>query len=222
MPARSAPFSLSVPANSTNTTRQLVFGNEGAVYRVFNSTDRANPMDKKFRLSATAAAGSFVEVDQDLHPTMSIDVSVGPTDNAVARPIGIRARFINGLATPEEMTGAFELIRGSAGELTASPCRSGRFNFPKRVPNAFLPVRVVDLTHSNPAGIRTVYRFHNTGENSFEIFVAADKAAAKIFTTTLGKKQSIDIELTDAAIRKIFVARVANDQPISGVFDLVG
>lgn len=219
MPIRSGPFSLSVPANG-NATRQLVFGNQGAVYRFFNSTDRTNPMQKRFALSNAGASGAAVDVAQPLHATMSIDVAVGPTDDAAARPVGIRITATNGLGSIEDIEGSFDLLRDSRGARTAVPSRSGRFNFPTRVPDSFLPVMIVDLTHSAQAAI---YRVYNTGGSTFQVFVAADKnGAMEVRRISLPAKQTTDIDLSHGTVRKMFVARAGAGEAIRGVFELVG
>ena len=218
MPVRSGPFSFEVPGNTTDSPKQVIFGGAGAVYRFFNSTDRSNPQDKKFELSM-GWNGAEVKVAQDLHATMSLDLAVGSSSDPAGHPLGIRVIATNSSANPEEIRGSFDLIRASTGVLSRMPSRSGRFNFPKRVPNAFLPVQIVNLTNSAP---NAIYRIHNTGEKPFKVFVAVAKNTAKVFDQELGPSQAMDLEISDAQKRNVFVARINNDEHIKGVFDLIG
>ena len=219
MPIRSGPFSITVPTGGEETQR-VVRGGLGSVYRFFNSTDRTDPQQKKFRLTNAAAAGGYVEVDQNLRATMSIDVAVGPTDDPAARPVGIQVIASNQVGTPEVIQGSFDLVRDRLGVRTAMPSRSGRFNFPRRVANNFLPVLLVDLTHSLLAAI---YRFSNTGDLPFEVFIALDKeGASEVLREEIDAKQTLDLEIYHATVRRVWVARVNNGDHIRGVFELVG
>lgn len=215
-----APFSFLVPASSSST-RQVIFGGQTAVYRFFNSSDRVNPAQKKINLINGRASGAATEVPQDLLPTMSLDVAIGPSDDATVQPVGILAKATNGATSEENISGSFELIRDAAGRI-AERGRRGRFNFPPRVPASFLPVLLADL--GNSASLAT-YRFVNTGENEFQVFVAADKTSTggNAFSVVLTERQSVDFDVTSTNKRRIFVTRTTNStgKLIRGVFELL-
>jgi hypothetical protein len=226
MAARSGPFSFDVPDSTpvAGAGRRLLYGGEGSVYRVFNSSDRADARDTRMAVTNERQAGSYVQLPQLLYPTMSIDVAVGPSDQVSGFPVGLRVE--NGVIPAQnvQIRGSYDLVRNADGTIAEGERRTGRFNFPSRIPNNFLPVLLVDLTYSTQSA---VYRVYNTGEHTFEIFVAETKAATamqKALSVDLERRQSMDVEIpvTGSTLKRIFVARKANGESISGVFELVG
>lgn len=229
MAVRSGTFSFDVNAgtNPGDASQRLTFSTNdmaGAVYRVFNSSDRASANDARLRVTNERAGGSYNAAPEVLFPTMSIDVGVGTTDDVNNHPAGLRV--VNGTMPTDDVRirGSFDLVRDKLGWVNDRPRRSGRFNFPPRVPNNFLPVMLVDLQKA--AAFVAIYRFHNTGDKAFELFVAADQndmGAARELTLTLDSHEAVDLYVPEAGnSRRVFVNRIVNGDPISGVFEMIG
>ncbi|TWT57845.1 hypothetical protein KOR42_12120 [Thalassoglobus neptunius] len=217
MTIRNGIFIIDVAAMSSET-RRLIYHGEGAIYRFFNSTDRASPLKKKIKIQNTYDSGPE-EVDQILYPTMCIDVAVGPTSDASMFLEGIEVQAENKTSANEDMKGIWELVRDTDGTVLNNDRKSGRFNFPRSIADTHLPVMIADLTFSSDDAI---YRVFNTGKHTFELFVAEDKNKTnEVLSTDVFPRQAIDITIDDMDSRKVFVTRKASLQPIKGIFELV-
>ncbi|MEW4486820.1 hypothetical protein AB1L42_01995 [Thalassoglobus sp. JC818] len=217
MTIRNGIFIIDVAAMSSET-RRLIYHGEGAIYRFFNSTDRASPLRKKIEIRNAYDSGAQA-VDQILYPTMCIDVAVGPTTDPMTFLEGIEVLAENQTAANEDIKGIWELVRDTDGTVLNNDRKSGRFNFPRSIADSHLPVMLADLTYSSEDAI---YRIFNTGKHTFELFIAEDKNRTnEVFSTDVFSRQAIDITVNDINHRKVFVTRKATLQPIKGIFELV-
>ncbi|MFG0334067.1 MAG: hypothetical protein ACF8TS_11950 [Maioricimonas sp. JB049] len=236
MPIRSGRFHFPVnnitsgaPWNTSNRHR-LSYGGRGALYRIFNSTDRVQPLQKYFRIAKEydASSSTFLEVDQNLFPTMSIDVVVGGgSASELDKAPGLSVIGHNGVTGTGEslFEGSFDLIRTADGALVETRRRSGRFNFPARIPDdwtgsegatsPFFPVLLADLGELSTG--KLTYRVINTGENPFKLMVGSAEL-------TVPDEQSIDLDIL--AGQTLSVKRDADQDAsrdaIRGVFDVIG
>jgi|GEM_PF-4373428 len=247
MPIRSGHFSFPVQKRANNTSpfgsevRRLSFGGAGTIVRVFNSTERYQFDRKYFRVANKRASDPYPaeEVDQNLYPTMSIDVFVV----ANGAETGVEVVGHNGIVDANGGTSAFEgsydLVRTANGTLMNDRRRSGRFNFPSAVPNELpvfdagmgmdvnkplFPVLLADLSDLTTGSV--MYRIQNTGDKTFKVSVAANRGAINAGNTVeLAAAQGIDTAVQ--AGYSLFVSRPsAGDEmtrdAIRGVYEIVG
>ncbi|MFG0296237.1 MAG: hypothetical protein ACF8PG_10055, partial [Maioricimonas sp. JB045] len=184
-------------------------------------------------------------VDQNLYPTMSIDVVVVDVSDPMelVPSTGVEVTGHNGIVDANggvnEFEGSYDLVRTASGTLMNDRRRSGRFNFPSAVPNELpvfdagmgmdvnkplFPVLLADLSDLTTGSV--MYRIQNTGDKTFKVSVAANRGAINAGNTVeLAAAQGIDTAVQ--AGYSLFVSRTsAGDEmtrdAIRGVYEIVG